>query len=241
MSTGRKSQLGKFCAITGIAFVAYNLIFSAACCGTGIFTHGVFFWLAYVFMMLTFPVALIEALITRKVSDQPKDWLFGCPVFIHIAVYMVTELLVSTLCMLLDSIVPWGFWWIPFGLQTLLLAVHVIFVISSFIAKDKIKEIDLKVSDATSFIKLLKVDVEVAASKTEDAETKAALMKLAEQVRFSDPISNETLFELEKQIALHVNNADSCIVMGDLAGAKTQCARAAQLLAERNQRCKALK
>ncbi len=81
----------------------------------------------------------------------------------------------------------------------------------------------------------------MVAEKTTNAAVKEAFLKLAEQVRYSDPMSNDNLFELEKQITLQVSNADSCITLNDIEGALQCYNRATLLLLERNKKCKALK
>ena len=109
------------------------------------------------------------------------------------------------------------------------------------LAQETIVDVQDKVKVATSFIKLLQVDVEMIAEKTTDPNVKEAFLKLAEQVRYSDPMSNENLSELERQIKLQVSNADSCITLNDIDGA-LQCGnRASLLLIERNKKCKVLK
>ena len=77
--------------------------------------------------------------------------------------------------------------------------------------------------------------------KCSDPELKAAFQKLAEDIRYSDPMSNPCLFELEKQITLTVSNADVAVNQKDYANAMLLCNQAKLLLTERNKKCKALK
>lgn len=51
------------------------------------------------------------------------------------------------------------------------------------------------------YIKSLQVDIEMLANSETDAETKAALIKLAEKIRFSDPMSNEVFVDLDTKIS----------------------------------------
>ena len=79
------------------------------------------------------------------------------------------------------------------------------------------------------------------AEKSSDPNVKTEFMKFAEDVRFSDPISNENLFELEKEIVFEVNKADSFISVGDSQGALACCQKAKLLLVERNKKTADLK
>lgn len=230
------SKVKMIALMLAIGFVTYNVVLFVACGFTG---HGASFWISYVFMILAFAALTVTGYMLKSRDIQPKDWLLGYPVLKHSTIYIIVELVLSILFMALDSInSPW---WLAFATQMIALAVHSVFIISCFLAQETIVDVQTKVKDATSFIKLLQVDVEMVAEKTTDPAVKDAFKKLAEQVRYSDPMSNENLFELEKQITLQVSNADSCITLNDIDGALQCCNRATLLLTERNKKCKVLK
>ena len=96
-------------------------------------------------------------------------------------------------------------------------------------------ELEEKVEKKVFYIKSLQVDIEMLASAERDADTKAALTKLAEKIRFSDPMSSEVLAELEAEITAKVKelktaeNKAAIITVLDL------------LLTERNKKAKLLK
>ena len=140
--------------------------------------------------------------------------------------------------MALDDEISWK---IGFIIQFIMLAAHIALVATSFLAKSTIEKTQTKVKDATNYIRLLQVDAEMVAQKCEDPETKTAFLKLAEAIRYSDPMSNPALFELEKQIAQHVSAADRCVFSKDYSGAMWCCKKASELLTERNKKCMVLK
>ena len=76
---------------------------------------------------------------------------------------------------------------------------------------------------------------EMLAENETDAETKAELKKLAEKVRFSDPMSHEMLSELESRISAKVEE------MKTATDKKGLVAEVTTLLTERNKKCKILK
>ncbi len=230
------SKVKMLTAMLAIGFVTYNVVLFVVC---GFADHEASFWTSYAFMILAFAALTVTGYLLKSRDIQPKDWLLGYPVLRHSAIYIIVELVLSIVFMALDSTdCPWG---VAFAAQLIALAVHLIFVISCFLAQETIVDVQTKVKDTTSFIKLLQADVEMAAEKASDSAVKNALCKLAEQVRYSDPMSNQTLFELEKQITLQVNNADSCVTNNDINGALEYCKKAETLLIERNKKCKALK
>ncbi len=230
------SKLIKVASILGLVFAGYNVVLFAI---AGFADHGAPFWISYVFMLIAFGCLAAAGALLNHRHYIPRDWLFGYPIIKHSTIYIAVELIVSTIFMLLDATGMTGV--APFVIQFLILAVHLVFLISCFLAKEIIQDVETKVKDATTYIRLLQVDVEMVASKATDPAVKEAFTKLAEDVRFSDPMSNPNLFELEKLITQQVTNADSCIVLNDNDGALQCCNRASMLLQERNKKCKALK
>lgn len=222
--------------IGGVAFLTYNvLLFVIA----GFYGHGIPFWMSYAFMNAAFGSIVLNALLLRNRNLQPCDFMFGYPVLRHCVIFVVLELLLSTLFMFLDANdVSWILAFVP---QFLVLALHTVLITSCYMAHDTIQEIETKVKDSTNYTKLLLVDVEMLAQKCVHPETKAAFQSLAEDVRYSDPMSNPCLFELEKEINLAISNADFCVNQNDYTSAMVLCKRAKTLLDERNKKVKALK
>jgi hypothetical protein len=68
-----------------------------------------------------------------------------------------------------------------------------------------------------------------------DVETKSELKKLAEKVRFSDPMSHEMLGELESRISAKVDE------MKKADDKKGLVAEVTTLLTERNKKCRFIK
>lgn len=62
--------------------------------------------------------------------------------------------------------------------------------------------------------------------------------KFAEDVRYSDPVSSETLTEIERDLAAAVDELQAAIVDGDRDTILTLCRKASNVLSERNRICK---
>lgn len=230
------SKMKMIALIFAICFVIYNVVVFVI---AGFEDHGASFWISYAFMMVAFAVLAITLFMLKSRDIQPKDWIFGFPILKHSSIYIVAEFVLSVLFMLLDlADCPW---WVALVVQLIVLGVHVVLLISCFMVQDTVTQVQTKVKTATYFIKMLQVDVEMLAEKATDPALKTAFAKLAEQVRYSDPMSNEALSGIENQIKLVVDNADRCIAANDTNGALQLCDKATLLLLERNKRCKALK
>ncbi len=85
--------------------------------------------------------------------------------------------------------------------SVLIIGVATICLITTEVGKEEITRVEQKVQKKFFALKSLQVDVEMMASSEKDAEIKKALGKLAERIKYSDPMSNDDLEPLEKQIS----------------------------------------
>lgn len=222
--------------IGAICFLTYNIVLFILC---GFTDHGGAFWCSYVFMLLAFITLAVSLIFLRYKDYQPKDWLLGYPILKHCTIYIILESIVSVLFMILDyQKCPWV---LAFAVQMILFAVHLVFIISCFLAKEMIEDVQIKVKADTSYFKLLKADAEMAAENCKDREVKQAFMKLAEQIRYSDYVRNPALEPLERQISDLVSEANIFLSLNDEKSALDNCKKAMLLLLERNKKCQALK
>lgn len=224
-----------FALMFAIGFIAYNVVFFMI---GGFEDHSAVFWVSWTFMLVAFVSIAATGLLLGQKGMLLRDWLFGYPIVKHCTIYVIVELVLSTLFAILDDIVSWQ---LAFILQFVVFCVFMIFAISCFLAKNTIEGIKANVGDKTRFIKLLRVDAEMLCEKCTDIEVKKHLQKLAEDIRFSDPMSNDALFELEKEISLAVSECDKAVVAKDYETTLILCNKASSLLAERNKKCIALK
>lgn len=240
MSDSRKASIGIMSAVLFVlAFAGYHIIlFSIA----GFSGHGASFWISYGFMLAAFASTVISCLILKGRRESiiiAKDWIFGFPVLRHCAIHIVAELIISILFMVLDIIrCPWA---IPLAIQLILLIVHLVFIISCFIAKQTIEAVEENVKINTSFIKGLQIEVEMIAQSSANPDIKREFGKLAEQIRFSDPVSSPALHNIENTLSICVNQAKNCVALNEINSALEYCNKASLMLIERNKRCKAFK
>lgn len=107
-------------------------------------------------------------------------------------------------------------------------------VLTATVGRRHIKRVSEKAKQKTLYLQNLQTDVELLA-EVDPPDAKAALQALAEKLRYSDPMSDETLAALEREIADKVN------VLKTTADKTQSAAEIALLLDERNKKCKILK
>ncbi len=227
-------------SVLAMIFIVYNIcLFVIDGFVTG-FYNGPCFWTSYAMMILAFIVVGAALLITTLMKAEPKDAFLRLPIFYHTIIYFVLELIASIAFMIIDVFAPY-LWFVGVPVQLIMLAVFVAIIISSFFVKSHIQNLDNQVKDKTNFIRLLKVDVDMIAENATDEEVRSAFVGLSEQVRYSDPMSHESLFELEKQILECLSFAKRCVEQGKNDAALKNCEIASRLLFERNEKTKVLK
>ena len=221
-----KKNKGIAYAVLAIAFVLFNVIaFAVPTAKTSTF------WIAYVFAAVAFVSQIAIWKFAFKGADTLKSKFLGIPLISVGITYLIIQLIAFAIFMAF-SIAPT---WIAIVVCALILGISAICLIGTETGREEINRVEEKVEKKVFYIKALQVDVEMLASTETDADTKATLTKLAEKIRFSDPMSNEVLAELEAEITAKVKelktaeNKSAIITVLD------------SLITERNKKAKVLK
>ncbi len=234
-----KKSMRILSAISVVVFALFFVVYNVSLFMIAGFVHGATFWTSYAMMIVAFITAGITFLITILGKSEPKDAILKMPIFIHSIAYFLIELIVSSVFMVLGYSMP--LWFVGLPIQLIIFVVHIAILCSSFFVKGHIIAVDNNIKDKTNFIRLLKVDVDLIAENAVDPEVHQAFVSLSEQVRYSDPMSHESLFELEKQILECLAFAKRCVEQGKNEAALKNCEIASRMLFERNEKTKVLK
>lgn len=221
-----KKNKGLAYAVLGVAFLVFNVIvFAIPTEKTAVF------WISYVFSIVAFA---LQVLIWRFAfnSEAPlKSKFLGIPL-IHIGlVYLIIQLIAFAIFIALPNTPGW----VAVVISALILGLSVICLIGAETGRDEIVRVEENVHEKIFPTKLMQIDVEMLAEQETDLGTREALQKLAEKIRFSDPMSNDLLVDIETQISNKVaqlkitNNKIAIITDIEL------------LLTERNKKAKLLK
>lgn len=189
------------------------------------------FWTAYVFSVVAFAVQIPLWKIALGKKDTLKSKFLGIPV-IHVGItYLIIQLIAFAVFMIFPTFPVW----LAVVVCSIILAVSALCIIAGQASANEINRVEEKIKVKRAFVQFLQTDIEMLAENETDAETKAALKKLAEKVRFSDPMSHEMLGELESRISAKVEEmktaADKKVLVGEVEA----------LLVERNKKCKILR
>ena len=195
-----KKNKGMAYAVLAIAFILINVIaFAVPTAKTATF------WVAYVFTAIAFVSQIAIWNFAFKGADTLKSKLLGIPLISVGITYLIVQIIAFAVFMAL----PLTATWIALVVCALILGFSAICLIGTETGREEINRVEEKVEKKVFYIKSLQVDVEMLASAETDTDTKAALTKLAEKIRFSDPMSNDVLANLESEISAKVNELKS--------------------------------
>ena len=196
------------------------------------------FWIGWWFALIATAITTSMPYLMVKSGKEVKSILDGFSVHFVTLCYFGAALVLGLLCMILnDNAVT-----LQVILQIVLLAAYGFFIIASFMGKNIISGIEQEQKEKVYFIKSIATDINIVAGKITDPELKAKAEKLAENVRFSDPMSNDALAGLEASISTKVEELKDAVADGKPAEEiKAIIERLEEKFLERNEKCKLLK
>ena len=221
-----KKNSTKGYTILGIIFVLISIIaFTVSTIKTATF------WIAYVFTVIAIMAQIVIWKNALGKEDTLKSKFLGLPV-VHVGiVYLVVQIVAFAVFTAVPVLPIWS----AVVACAVILSFSVIFMVSGEAGRGEIERVEAKVQKKVFFIKELQADVELLIDRETNAEIRAALQQLAEKIRFSDPMSDDTLSKIESMIADRVaelkTESDKMAIIHELD----------LLLAERNKKCKILK
>ena len=190
------------------------------------------FWVTYVFSVfaLAFNGYMWSAFFIKDLKQKSK--FYRIPL-LHISfIYLGIQ---SVLFILFKFIVTPT--WISIVLCVTLLTWALIGLITVGGSKEYIESVDNKIKTKVTFIKSLQMEVELIEQKSNNVEAKTRLKELGDKIKYSDPISDESLSDIENEILVSVrslNSADELTIVNSVPDILLK-------IDERNKKCKLLK
>ena len=221
-----KKNSSKGYLILGILFILVSVIaFAVPAAKTAAF------WISYAFTVIAFAAQIIIWKAALGRSESLKSKFLGLPV-LHIGiVYLVVQVVALIVFLSIPTLPIWS----AVVACAVIAGVSAVCMIASDVGRGEIDRVSAKVQEKTFYIRELQADVEMLEEQEQNPEIKISLTKLAEKIRYSDPMSNIALADLEDRIREKVTalrTADHKLEI---------IAELDLLLAERNRKAKILK
>ena len=195
------------------------------------FVHTATFWVSFVFTLIAFGVVAASIYIAFVKNPDAKSRFYGFPIAKIGVIYGAVQLAAGLVLMALAAIVPA---WLAVLVFAVALGAAVIGLVSAEAVVSEIHVQDAKLKNNVALMRSLQSKINQIAAQSEDKGIKA----LAEEFRYSDPVSSDALAEIERDLAAVVDELQAAVVDGDGDAADKLCRKAAATLAERNRLCK---
>ena len=221
-----KKNSSKGYAILGILFVLVSVIaFAVPSAKTAAF------WISYAFTVVAFAAQIIIWKSALGRAESLKSKFLGFPI-VHIGiVYLIVQIIALAVFLLIPTLPIWS----AVIACAVVAGVSAVCIIASDVGRSEIERVSAKVREKTFYIKQLQADVELLAGAETDAAAKSALAQLAEKIRYSDPMSDEQVADIEDRITAKIaelkSSTDKTEIINELNS----------LLDERNKKIKILK
>ena len=194
------------------------------------------FWIGYVFITVMFIGQLICSYMAFK-ADSAKKLFYNISLIRTSYIGLIVSFIVGGLCMLISPL-PY---WVGVIVCAIVLVANFLSVIKATAAIDEIERVDTKVKTQTFFIKSLTVDADTLMASAKSEAIKAECRKVYEAIRYSDPMSHDTLSSVESQIAVKFTEFSDVVKADNTEKVAEIANEVIILIGDRNKKCKLLK
>lgn len=218
-----------------ILFVAYTL-----CVFVIPFNKTPACWIAYIFSVIAMAFSGYLFIIAIEKKDTLKSKVYGLPILRIGYIYLIAQFVVSVLVYVISSFIYVPLW-IALVLSVVLLAFALVGSIAAETVRETIEQVEEQVVVETKRMSEFRLDAFYLVDMCEDQDLKKLLSKLAEEFRYSDPVSSEETKEIEDNIKNEVKTLNDYVLNNELEKAIELVHKVNKLLIQRNRMCKEYK
>ncbi len=196
------------------------------------------YWIEFPFSLIAIVAGFVVCQYAVK-NVSIKSKFYGFPMLKIGILYMAGQLALSFVIAVIGFFVDIPIW-IPIVLSVVVLGITAIGVIGIDTAHDIVEEQEHHDEIITKAMRTFRLDISYIVDLCNDTELKKELEKLSEKFKYSDPVSNESLFEIEEKLRQEVKSLEETLNT-DKNLTKKKIDNITILLADRNRRSKSFK
>lgn len=224
-----KNQLRGY-IIVAVLLVVFSVIAFVVPC-----TKNETFWIGYVFGIVAILSQLYFFYIAFTKGQDAKSKFYGFPIARIGVVYLISQMVLSLIEIIISE---YMLTWVAIIVNIVLLAVVMIGTIGADMMRDEIENQDTNLKANVSNMRALQSLAASLPGLCQDTELKRTLQEIADEFKYSDPVSSEATKELESELKFMVNEIQRALVDEDVKAANGFCVRVKTSLAERNRVCR---
>lgn len=193
------------------------------------------FWIGYGFITAAFIGQLACAATVFNQNDNQKVF-YNITIFQASYTGLIATFIAGAICM----VTPFPYF-VSVIICAVVLALNVLAIFKRKMAVDAVSAIDKKIKTQTFFIKSLTIDAETLMASAKSESAKAECRKVAEALKYSDPMSSDALSSVETQITLKFAKLSDAVHANDDEKIAELAGEVVILVGDRNKKCKLLK
>ena len=198
--------------------------------------HNNVFWTSYAFMTVAFLVQMAVMFFAFR-AFEVEAVFFGIPLASLSFYYFFAAIFAGAVFMIFQG-APFK---LAFALQVIILVAFVVVAVITLLSRDYVQDVSDNIRESAAAIKMMHVDVESLLPYANDPALKTALRHLSETVRYSDPMSNSSVTDIEEQIMEKMDELRLSCETEQTADALAACKQVELLFQRRNRTLKASK
>lgn len=203
------------------------------------FKKGITFWISYIFETIALALQIPIFKLAFDNADELKSRVLGFPVFRVGYIYLGIQTIVSIILFSLGTIFTSLPVWISVVVCVLILATSLICSNVANIAREEVQRVEQVQKKDTSVMMKLRSTTATLAVTIEDSSLRNPMQSLAEEFRFSDPVSSEMTADIETELSSMVEQIQQKIQNNSITADDINVLRTK--LSQRNAICKASK
>lgn len=196
-------------------------------------------WTTYIFSVLALIAGPYIVCFAFRNGETIKSKIYGFPILQLGILYTIMQIVFSIIVCIINSFVEVSVWIVVVA-SVLWMGCAGIGLIAADNTRDIIEKQENETAVQTKTAKYFRISIDEIVDLCEDEKVKVQLTKLAEEIRFSDPVSASELEEIEAKIMDELAHLHE-VINGDAEEAIDVIKKIAGLVADRNRRCKLLK
>lgn len=212
-----------------VVFVVFSVIALAVP-----FANTPAFWIAYVFGVIAIGYQVYVINISFAKGVDVKSKFYGFPIAKIGLVYLIAQLIISLLEMCVAAFIPA---WVAMVIDIIPVAAAVVGCIAADAMREEVVRQDEQVKvDVSNMREMQSLSLSLVA-QCQDETLKAKLQKLADEFRYSDPVTSENTEKLEKDMEVQLKELQKVLSEGDLETSRKISIQLTNTLVERNRIC----
>lgn len=225
-----------YSVIWAILLVLFNIISFVSVGWSGQEKYTTAFWTGYIFITFSFVGQLICAYFALR-GNELKKTFYNISLITTSYFGLILSFVFGGVCMLISSL-PY---WVGIIICALILAFNIISVIKASAVVDIVSRVDDKIKSQTLFIKSLTAEAEELLSRAKSEKVKTECKRVYDAVRYSDPMSNEKLTSVEREITFKFSALVNAVNDDNADTAGSAAKDIVILIGKRNKKCMLLK